>query len=425
MNFNDTEELLKKYSINAITPGLERIKILLESLGEPQNNFDAFHIVGTNGKGSTGAYLNAIFYNSGYKTGFYSSPHLENPAERLLINNKFLSPDDWYNAVKISCEKIKSGFEPSYFELLTAAAFLLARENNIKIGIIEAGLGGRLDATNLLKNTVCSVIASISMDHTEYLGDTLEKIAGEKFAVVKNNIPACFSGYDESLKDLFKKYCAEAGAIPFIVSEQTKLENIKFYNTGCEFDFYAPQLELKNVKINLPGKFQVKNAALALSAAACTQNKFNLKPENILIGMQKATWPGRFEIIKHDPEIILDGGHNYDGVKNLVESVKYLYPDKKICVIYTAMRDKDYKGCLNLLNELNPDFYFTTVPNMKRCLKPEELLNAAQDLNINSERIKIFNDPINAINEAAKSHKIILICGSLYLIGFVRPHLII
>ena len=226
------------------------------------------------------------------------------------------------------------------------------------------------------------------------------------------------------MKDLFKKYCAEAGAIPFIVSEQTKLENIKFYKTGCEFDFYAPQLELKNVKINLPGKFQVKNAALALSAVACTQNKFNLKPENILIGMQKATWPGRFEIIKHDPEIILDGGHNYDGVKNLVESVKYLYPDKKICVIYTAMRDKDYKGCLNLLNELNPDFYFTTVPDMKRCLKPEELLNAAQGLNINSERIKIFDDPINAINEAAESHKIILICGSLYLIGFVRPHLI-
>ena len=421
-DFNDTENFLKAHSSNEIKPGLERIANLLDSLGNPQNSWASFHIVGTNGKGSTGAYLSSIFKEAGYKTGFYSSPHLEKPDERLLINGIPLSADDWYKNLELAAGKIKKNFEPSYFELLTAAAFLLARDEKIDIGIIEAGLGGRLDATNLLGNTICSVIASISIDHTEFLGDTLEKIAGEKFAVVKKNIPACYSGDPASLIPLFKKFCYEHGAVPFVIPESVKLENINIMTEGCTFDFYSPNLEIKDVFTPLTGRYQVNNCALALSAVSCVMDKFrNLNAEKIKQGIKKTYWPGRFEIISKKPLIILDGGHNYGGVLRLVESVKELYQDKKIGIIYAAMRDKDYPGCLELFKEyLNPAVYFTTVPGMKRALTPDELLSAGKKINWRNNP-RAFDLPEEALkNSISDNNDVNIICGSLYLIGYVR-----
>ncbi|MBQ6773433.1 MAG: bifunctional folylpolyglutamate synthase/dihydrofolate synthase [Synergistaceae bacterium] len=422
--FDELEEILYSHSSNEIIPGLERISRLLERLGSPQNTFKAVHIVGTNGKGSTGAFISSVLKESGYNTCFYSSPHLESPGERLLINGEALSPSEWIEAADLAASKIIPGEDkPSYFELLTACAFILAREHNIESGVIEAGLGGKLDATNLLANTACSVIASISIDHTEYLGSTLESIASEKFAVVKKNTPAVFSGVDESLIPMFKTFCRDNKALPFIVSEQSRLENVNISPEGNTFDFYSPNLELQRVKTNLIGAYQVKNAALALFAISLMRESFpNISRESILTGMLKASWPGRLEIISREPLIILDGGHNLDGVKNLCESVKTLWPDKNICVIYAAMRDKDYKGCLELFStELHPAVYFTTVPGIKRAASPEELLNAAKVFEWRNEP-EGFNLPVDAVNRARESnYDLILVCGSLYLIGYIRP----
>ena len=199
-DFNTFENILYVHSNKNIIPGLERIKKLLERLGNPQNSFKSIHIVGTNGKGSTGAFISSVLKASGYKTGFYSSPHLESYGERFLIDGEKLTAEEWINAAEEVIKVIRPEEEmPTLFELLTACAFFLAREKNIEAGIIEAGMGGKFDATNVMNNTVCSVIVSISMDHMEYLGPTLESIAGEKFAVVKKNVPACFSGVDKSL----------------------------------------------------------------------------------------------------------------------------------------------------------------------------------------------------------------------------------
>ncbi|MBQ7193522.1 MAG: bifunctional folylpolyglutamate synthase/dihydrofolate synthase, partial [Synergistaceae bacterium] len=264
MNFEELERVLYSNSDNRIIPGLERISELLDAMGSPQNSFRSVHIVGTNGKGSTGAFISSVLSASGYKTGFYSSPHLESPGERLLVDGQELSADDWLEAVNIAVKKIR--VLPSYFELLTAGAFELARRVGIEAGVIEAGLGGKLDATNTMSNTACSVIASISIDHTEYLGPTLESIAGEKFAVVRENVPAVFSGVDESLIPMFLETCREKGALPFIVSKETRTENVKISPEGNTFDFYSPYLELKNLRTTLIGSYQVKNASLALSA---------------------------------------------------------------------------------------------------------------------------------------------------------------
>ena len=419
MNFEELERVLYSNSDNRIIPGLERISELLDAMGSPQNSFRSVHIVGTNGKGSTGAFISSVLSASGYKTGFYSSPHLESPGERLLVDGQELSADDWLEAVNIAVKKIR--VLPSYFELLTAGAFELARRVGIEAGVIEAGLGGKLDATNTMSNTACSVIASISIDHTEYLGPTLESIAGEKFAVVRENVPAVFSGVDESLIPMFLETCREKGALPFIVSKETRTENVKISPEGNTFDFYSPYLELKNLRTTLIGSYQVKNASLALSAISLIRDSFpKITEASIREGMLKAKWPGRLEVVSREPLVILDGGHNFDGVKNMCLSVRNLWPERKFGVVYTAMKDKDYPGCLRLLSEtLCPKLYVTSVPDMARSATPDELLKTAKNLEW-SNLPESFENPDEAIEKALEENENVIICGSLYFIGWVK-----
>ncbi|MBR1438325.1 MAG: bifunctional folylpolyglutamate synthase/dihydrofolate synthase [Synergistaceae bacterium] len=422
-DFAELEEILYNNSDDRIIPGLERISKLLERLGNPQNSFKSIHIVGTNGKGSTGSFISSVLRASGYRTCFYSSPHLESPAERLLINGEPLDADEWIGAAEAAV-KVLDDLRPSYFELLTAAAFLLAREKGTEAGVIEAGLGGKLDATNTMKNTVCSVIASISVDHTEYLGNTLESIASEKFDVVRKNVPAVFSGEDASLTGMFREVCREKGAIPVIVSGQSELRNVRISPEGNEFDFYSEKLVIKDVKTSLTGTYQIKNARLALSALSLMRGEFpKISEASVRKGMLKAKWPGRLEIISRKPLIILDGGHNPGGVKNLCASVKELWPEKKFAVIYAAMRDKDFGLCLGIMNgALRPKLYATKVPGMARAAEPEEILRSAEkfDWPNNPEG---FENPNDAVRKALDDgNEAILICGSLYLIGWLKKN---
>ena len=422
-DFNTLEEILYSHSDNRIIPGLERITRLLERLGNPQNSFRSIHIVGTNGKGSTGAFISSVLSASGYKTGFYSSPHLESPGERLMIDGKELPAEAWIEAANEAAKHIMPNEDmPSYFELLTASAFLLARNAGIEAGVIEAGLGGKLDATNTMNRTVCSVIASISMDHMEYLGPTLESIAGEKFAVVKENVPACFSGVDASLVPMFKEVCGKKGALPFVVTENVRVENVDVSPEGNMFDFYSPNLELRGVRTGLIGGYQVSNAALALSAVSCIRGEFpNISEASIRAGMLGARWAGRLEVVSRNPLIILDGGHNYDGVKKLCGSIRELWPERKFGVVYAAMRDKDYSGCLELMsNILRPSLYVTQVPGMARSATPDELLKSAENFSWGNVP-EGFTSPSEAVSKAVSDgNDGVLICGSLYLIGHVK-----
>ena len=421
--FDTLEDLLHAHSTNAIIPGLERISRLLERLGNPQDSFRAVHIVGTNGKGSTGAFISSVLRASGCKTAFYSSPHLESPGERLLVNGQALSPEDWVNAVREAASVIREGEDmPSYFELLTAGAFVLMRQQKVDAGVVEAGLGGKLDATNTMHNVICSVIASISIDHTEYLGSTLESIAGEKFAVVREGKPACFSGNPDSLVPMFMRVCSEKGAVPFVVSESAHVSNVRVTPEGNTFDFSADGLELEGVRTGLTGSYQVKNAALALSALSLVRHEMTgITVDSVREGMLIASWPGRLEIVSRNPAVILDGGHNYDGVANLCSSVRELWPCAEIGIVYAAMRDKDYPGCLALLSmELTPKLYVTTVPGMARAAKPEELLSASRSLSWRNNP-EGFSLPEDAVKRAVNDdNDVVIVCGSLYLVGYIR-----
>jgi dihydrofolate synthase/folylpolyglutamate synthase len=312
---------------------------------------------------------------------------------------------------------------PSYFELVTAAAFLLIDKEKADVAVVEAGLGGRLDATNLLSRVACTAVASISMDHTEYLGDTLEKIAGEKFAVVRRGTPACYLGDVETLIPQFRRYCAAVEACPFVVSEEAKVDGISVTETGCTFDFSVPGLTLSQVRTRLIGRYQVANAALALSVLSCLGGRFDRLTElAIRQGMWHAHWPGRLEVVSRDPLVVLDGGHNLDGIRKLAESVTELWGDKKLGVVYGVMKDKDYLECLDVLARLGAAFYGTCVPGMERSLSQEEVAEAARSKHWRN--VTGFENPLDAISAASQENEVVVVCGSLYLIGWVRSKLV-
>ena len=430
ISFDDFETRIAKCASPGIRPGLERIERLLSILGNPQGSYPAIHVVGTNGKGSTCAFLASVFQAAGYKTALYTSPHLESPGERLAIDGRFLEPERWMACTDkfaeiIAKDEVLREDPPSYFELVTTAAFLLAEEEKIDIAIVEAGLGGRLDATNLLSNVACTAVASISMDHTEYLGNTLEAIAGEKFAVIKKDVPACYLGDNDSLIPLFERFCCDVKAQPFVVSRDAQLYGVTVTEAGCEFDFFTCGFELKRVRTCLLGRYQVYNAALALSVLSRVMENFNRLTEGaVRIGILNTRWPGRLEVVSRDnagegPLVVLDGGHNPDGVAKLVESAAELWGNRRLGVVYAAMKDKDYLACIETLNKLEAAFYATCVPGMKRTLTADDIADAARKTRWRNE-VETFENPLDAIDSASLDNDVVLVCGSLYLIGWVR-----
>jgi dihydrofolate synthase/folylpolyglutamate synthase len=432
--FDDVEALISRSASSGIRPGLERVGRLLALLGSPQGSCPAVHVVGTNGKGSTCACLASVFGAAGYRTALYTSPHLESPGERLLIGGAPLPPERWMAAAERAARAVGEDpalreDPPSYFELVTAAAFLLIREERAEAAVIEAGLGGRLDATNLLSDVACTVVASISMDHTEYLGDTLEKIAGEKFAVIRKGAPACYLGDAAELVPLFDSFRALAGAgLALTVPRDARVGAVKVSEDGCVFDFSAPGLELKEVRVGLAGRYQAANASLALLALSCLRERFGrLTEPAIRAGMRDARWPGRLEIVSRSPLVVLDGGHNADGVAKLAESAGELWGGRKIGLVYGAMRDKDYPACLRALNGIGgengpPSFYAVHVPGMERSLPASALAEKAAALKWRNEPAA-FDDPLDAARRASEENEVVLVCGSLYLIGWIRPRL--
>ncbi|MDR2174671.1 MAG: bifunctional folylpolyglutamate synthase/dihydrofolate synthase [Synergistaceae bacterium] len=429
ISFDDVEKLIAAHASPGIRPGLERMERLLPLLGNPQAAYPAVHVVGTNGKGSTCAFLASVFEAAGYRTALYTSPHLESPGERLLAGGKPLTPERWFRAAEETVRRLTEDAvlredPPSYFELVTAAAFLLTREEKADVLVAEAGLGGRLDATNLLSDVACTAVASISTDHTEYLGDTLEKIAREKFAVIRPGVPACYLGDAPELIPLFEEFCAAGRGL--VVSRDARVGSAEVSEEGCVFDFAAPGLELKRVRTGLIGRYQVSNASLALVALSRLRGRFErLTDSAVREGMSAARWPGRLEIVSRSPLIVLDGGHNRDGVAKLAESVRELWggKGKKIGVVYCVMKDKDYPSCLNILNGLDASFYATCVPGMERSLTASALAEEARRLTWRSAA-GAFENPLDAVERASGENDVVLVCGSLYLIGWIRPRLL-
>lgn len=425
-SFNELEEKLAMLAGPGINPGLGRISRLLSLLDNPERKFKAIHIVGTNGKGSTSVTIASILKESGYTVAVYTSPHLISPGERLVINGKKISPDRWQNSLLKVEELIKedsslSEKPPTYFEIITAIAFFIIAEEKVDIAVVEAGLGGRLDATNILKNVILTLLVSISIDHTEYLGNSLREIANEKFAVLRKDVPAVFQGGDDYLNSLFLQQAKKVGAQGNILSDICTFNTTKLSEDGTSFI-----LEKNNSAVlyhtPLIGFHQTKNATLALIGADILEQKFNkIDDKAKMIGVSKAKISGRFELISKKPIFILDGAHNPAAMKELVNTVAELFGKTHVNIVITMMRDKDIKESLTVLSKLNCSLICTEVPGMSRSMKAFNLAREAQKIGL--DVLSTNENPLEAVRLALSLKGITISCGSLYLVGFLKNNI--
>lgn len=425
---NGYDKLVEKFSNFAspgIVPGLVRMNRLMEITGHPENSFEAIHVAGTNGKGSITTMIATVMQKSGYKVALYTSPHLVCFGERLTINGLILPVEVWEKNLDellnlIHTDDFLKNNMPTFFELVTAVAFMNIRDSKVDVAVIETGLGGRLDATNVLGNVCLSVIASISIDHTSFLGNTLASIAQEKFGIMKHGTYIVYFPDTPELSNLFLKAAEEKGAIPVLVPNvaSIKQEKIDLSGTTVSYTYRSKKVTLKN---SLIGIHQVYNSAVALTAIRYLQRIFcNVTDQTIIDGAKQIKMQGRLEIVSYNPVVILDGAHNSRAMDVLVSTILTILPETPINIVLAMMKDKDIQSTVSYLRKLNCDVYCTSVPEMGRSADAQTLseICVASSLNV----VGIFSNPEDAIYKAKMNKNPTVICGSLFLVGYVKKY---
>ncbi|CDF58505.1 bifunctional folylpolyglutamate synthase/dihydrofolate synthase [Thermobrachium celere] len=415
-------ESIGKFGMNF---GLKRIKRMCELLGNPQHKLKIIHVGGTNGKGSTVTFISNILIKEGYKVGVYTSPHLERFTERIKINDVEISEEDVARLIEEIKEiidiVIAEGYDhPTEFEIVTACAFKYFYEKAVDFVVLEVGLGGRLDATNVV-DPIVSIITSISFDHMNILGDTIEKIASEKAGIIKEGKPLVLYPQDKGAKEVILKKADEMNSKVYLVED---VEYIIKSNTldGIVFDVVIMDKFYKNLMIKMLNKYQVLNAITSLLTIEVLKSLgYKVSDISIYEGLKESTWPGRFEVINKDPYIVLDGGHNIQGIKELKNGIKEYFGGKKVKIVFGVLKDKDYISMVDELIEVCNDF-ITVTPVSPRALDAEELKEFIKNKGKNA---KAFNDIDNAIEHVLndKDCDVVVFCGSLYMIGKIRSKL--
>lgn len=413
-DYHQTIEYLYSLEYSGIKLGLENVSSLLTYLGNPQYKWPAIHIAGTNGKGSTAAFIFSILREAGYKVGLYTSPHLVDFSERIRINEEKIS---WSAIVKYTRD-LKSQIEKrqaTFFEATTALAFKYFADQKIDIAVIETGLGGRLDATNLVK-PLLTIITSISFDHQRYLGNTLPQIAYEKAGIIKTGVPCITFQQDLIILKVFQTRARQVGADLFIIDPQKQIEVISSNLYGSVFDLVLPQGTLSNLKITLAGDFQILNAALAVEGVFRLPSAFTCSENHIRNGLVKATWPARFQRIAENPLTILDVAHNADGFKKILSFISKQAPSQKIWGIVGISRDKDYQIIADIMNTFI--YKIGLVSNFSaRSLDADILLSELKHHKPPPEKFENIIEAYSAYRQSAPADDLLLIIGSHYLVG--------
>lgn len=380
MTYNDALKYLDDLNVFGIKPGLERINLLAEKLGNPQNFFETVHVTGTNGKGSTCAMLAEILQTAGFKVGLFTSPHLESYCERFKINGKNISETEFAEIIQL----IKFFEVPAtQFEVLTAVAFAYFAKENVDIAVIEVGLGGTFDSTNIITPKI-SVITNVALEHENILGD-LKNIALNKAGIIKKNIP-CVTGAEGEPLEIIREVAEKNSAPLFVVNQPAEVE------------------------INLRGEYQKFNAAIAIQTARV----LGIADEKIFPALKKVSWKGRFEIFETDfGKIIVDGAHNPHGAKALRQSLDKNFPEQKRGFIFGALADKNIDAIIEILFRKN-DFVIVAAPDSPRAESVENICKKLQSRGIKCVGAKNIFDAFDALKnfEGLK-----IVAGSLYLIG--------
>lgn len=406
---------IAKIERSGIKLGLHRMENMLELFGNPQDNLKVIHIAGTNGKGSVSSYLKTVLSQK-YKVAMYTSPSMLTFNDRIRINEDFISFYEMYLSYKDINRKWQENFADtddkiSVFEILTLIGILHFAKEKPDFLIMEVGLGGRFDATNVFKNKLLSIITKIGLDHTNLLGDTLEKIAYEKAGIIQENDKVLIYPQDEeALKSIRKEVNIKNSSLDILDEKDIQIKEINLKNTVFSYKDY------QDIDIKMLGEHQVYNASLALLALDNLRERkiVDLSKEEIITGLGQTTWLGRLEWIKDN--VLIDGAHNIDGVRSLV---KYMsnYKGKKLKILVGILADKDFKDMINLFESLDADFYVTRVPiNMKEA----SLDNLVDSFTKEVEVFDNYEVALDKIMPELKEDEIFLISGSLYLISEVR-----
>ena len=404
--------------------GLESIRRVLSILDNPEKKVPYFHITGTKGKGSTSNYIASILRAHNYKTGLYISPSLISTLERISINGSLITPKEfvslWVELKKIY-ETLEENFLPSTFETFTIMAFLYFLRNKVDFGVLEVGLGGRLDATNVIEKSVVSIITDISFDHQKYLGNTLKEIAYEKSKIIKHKSPVVFSVKSGDAREVIVKEAIANDSPYYEYGKDFKAINVRKENGKSIFDFVSknPEIEIRNLEIKGLADYQVIDASLAVQSIIVSGVEYSF--ESIRKGLVKAFWPGRFEIISEKPLIILDGAHNDASSLALKESIESVVKGN-VVLLFSMLSDKNVRDFLSNIKDVVSHIFITTTPNSySRAMYVMDLYACAREF-FPPEKISIEEDPRRAYFRAKvyASNTPLVVTGSLYLVGFVR-----
>lgn len=435
--FEELTEELMDFSSVGIRPGLERVSRLLYRLGSPELSFESIQVLGTNGKGSTAATIESICSEAGMRVALYTSPHLVSLQERLCVGRSFLPIELWRGAFErvkeavLADEALRAG-RPTFFETLTAMAFLMIAEASCDVAVLEAGMGGRCDATSACR-ALATVVTPIGIDHREYLGDTLAAIASEKFSAIRPGTPAFYSGDDASLREAFTMRCRSFRSPCFLLNELAHPEDIRCSLDGTSFSYVGTSqgtgLFLPRLSSPLIGLHQAHNQTKAISVLLALRERTPLfraiGEAKIRTGLAKTRWPGRCEVFRpggDSPAVILDGAHNEDALEALMSTLFALSESGAIggvgAVVFAVMRDKELEPLIALLGSWAAPVFCTQVAG-ERSMRAEELAAAFRAHGV--PVAGAFDSPDDALAAALFSvtnpSEIVLCCGSLFLVG--------
>lgn len=430
MNYNDAISYLYGLQKFGIKLGLDNTTRLLAILGDPHREFRTIHVAGTNGKGSTSAMISSMLEAHGYRVGLFTSPHLVSFTERIRINKREIKESEVINLIseiKTLIEILGTDISPTFFEFVTVMAFLYFSRKNVDWAVIETGMGGRLDSTNVITPDA-TVITKIGLDHREFLGYTLRAIAIEKAGIIKEGIPVITSSQEKDALEVIVNRAAEMGSNIHIYGKNFKSTLKKIDIEGIEFDYYGKET-LKNLFIPLTGRHQLENASVAIRTVE-TVLGMDINGASIRRGLSNTKWPGRLELIKKptDPfDILLDGAHNPPASEALRDAIMRCYKDRyeRIILILGIMADKEIKEIMAPLLPLSSYTIFTA-PDYNRAASPEILLDIASKEGYAGESCPTIKESITkAMYRAGRNpgRTLIVITGSFYTIGEALEHL--
>jgi dihydrofolate synthase / folylpolyglutamate synthase len=413
MTYRETLAYLSGLNPQGIRFGLDPIRSLLGRLKDPQGSFPSVLIAGTNGKGSVAAMTASILTTAGFKTGLYTSPDLIDVRERIRIDGRMISREETASCVDEVRGRLQG--DVTYFEFLTAMAFLHFQRQEVDIAVLEVGMGGRLDATNTVSPLV-SVITNISLEHREYLGNTLEKIAYEKGGIIHSGGVCLTAARQKPVIGTLEAICRERGARLFRLGKEIRTA---LHRDGA-FSYWGIWSRHEGLCCPLAGKHQISNAALAVGAIeAIADAGFRVEKAAISEGLRQTRWEGRLEILQHSPMLLVDGAHNPAGVATLCRALRNDFPHRRLILLFGVLGDKDYRTMAKRLFLL-ADRVILTRPNSERALSPEKLRLAAERFR---ENIEVIENPRDALRHAlslAGKEDLVCAAGSLYLVGEVK-----